>query len=252
MSKSFLINNTVLYFPETHCLALRSDPTVVAHLHVPASRCLLLLIERKGEIISQREFFEKVWESNGTYVTANTFYQSISHLRKGLKTVGLTGDVIKSLSKQGMTLSAETTIVEYDESQPILLEIPDEKTTESQPRRFPYWKTSAFIALAIIILSSIVLYSSSSPRESQSLLRYKPLTQKNGCNFMAPESKRMTERYLSFIKDNEIPCGTGEFAYLNMPNNIPRVSVFICDGDINLSTTHCTTHYFPGGNDAQS
>jgi DNA-binding winged helix-turn-helix (wHTH) protein len=54
-------------------------------LNSPASRCLLLLIERIGSIVTQQEFLDIVWTKCGMQVSTNTFYQNISILRKGLK-----------------------------------------------------------------------------------------------------------------------------------------------------------------------
>lgn len=51
-------------------------------LNSPAGRCLLLLIDRAGSIVTQQEFLDIVWQSRGMLVSSNTYYQNISILRK--------------------------------------------------------------------------------------------------------------------------------------------------------------------------
>ncbi|WP_114192568.1 winged helix-turn-helix domain-containing protein [Edaphovirga cremea] len=104
MIKGFLINNAVYFVPEKNLLIAKNDPSLTVLLNAPVSRCLLLLIEKQHDIISQKVFLHEVWESNGSSVSANSLYQSISLLRKAFKSVGLHDVIITTVPRKGLTL----------------------------------------------------------------------------------------------------------------------------------------------------
>lgn len=110
MSIKYIINGSVLFDCEERTLCSQEQSGPALTLNTPASRCLQLLIERVGSVVSQREFFTLIWEQNGAYVTANTFYQNITIVRKGLKAVGLSADIIKTVPKEGVKLVAEVAV----------------------------------------------------------------------------------------------------------------------------------------------
>ena len=49
----------------------------------------------------------EVWRKHGMEVTVNTLYQNISILRKTLKRVGIDENIIITVPKKGITLSAQ-------------------------------------------------------------------------------------------------------------------------------------------------
>lgn len=85
MHKHYIINNIVEFHPAASTLRDINNPDRVVVLNSPAGRCLLLLIDRAGSIVTQQEFLDIVWQSRGMLVSSNTYYQNISILRKGLK-----------------------------------------------------------------------------------------------------------------------------------------------------------------------
>lgn len=56
MAKVFLLNGTVVFWPERNVLHAKSDETKRIALSNPATRCLLLLIQRQGQVI-ERDYF---------------------------------------------------------------------------------------------------------------------------------------------------------------------------------------------------
>jgi DNA-binding winged helix-turn-helix (wHTH) protein len=115
MSIKYIIDGSVLFDSEERTLTPLDQPDHSITLNTPASRCLLLLIEHAGTVVSQKEFFSQIWEQNGAYVTANTFYQNITIVRKGLKSVGLSSDIIKTVPKEGVKLVADIEIFTPEE-----------------------------------------------------------------------------------------------------------------------------------------
>ncbi|WP_433977665.1 winged helix-turn-helix domain-containing protein [Erwinia sp. E_sp_B01_9] len=54
-------------------------------MNTPASRCFMLLIQKRGKVVTREEFLQHVWIENGAFVSQNTYYQNISILRRTLK-----------------------------------------------------------------------------------------------------------------------------------------------------------------------
>ncbi|WP_167796614.1 winged helix-turn-helix domain-containing protein [Serratia proteamaculans] len=104
---SFIINSRVFYDSEQRQLKPINVSGSATTLTVPASRCLILLLMKPREVVSQGEFFKHVWEQNGQYVTNNTLYQNISIIRKSLKIAGITEDIIVTVPKEGIKLMAD-------------------------------------------------------------------------------------------------------------------------------------------------
>lgn len=104
----YCINNNVIFDTLKHTLtSSKFYPEKDTKLNQPTSRCLSLLIERKGCVITQEDFMNEVWRKHGMEVTVNTLYQNISILRKTLKRVGIDENIIITVPKKGITLSAQ-------------------------------------------------------------------------------------------------------------------------------------------------
>lgn len=118
MHKHYIINNIVEFHPAASTLRDINNPDRVVVLNSPAGRCLLLLIDRAGSIVTQQEFLDIVWQSRGMLVSSNTYYQNISILRKGLKKIGFETDPIVTIPRIGLTLASDTQIT-VRESSPV-------------------------------------------------------------------------------------------------------------------------------------
>lgn len=110
MHNYYIINGVVEFIPATGTLRDINNPEHVVLLNSPAGRCLLLLIERIGTIVTQHEFLDIVREKRGMLVSSNTFYQNISILCKGLKNIGLPENLVVTILRTGLTLASGTHI----------------------------------------------------------------------------------------------------------------------------------------------
>ena len=115
----FLINKEIIFDVNSCELrTLKPDGTKVT-LNAPTARCLQLLIENGGKVVSRDDFLERVWMARGIVVSQNTFYQNISLLRKSLKKAGLTDEIIVTVRRNGFILAPGThlEIVEEEDSE---------------------------------------------------------------------------------------------------------------------------------------
>ena len=113
MEKIYTINGRIAFFPQRSALILIADETKTVSLNMPASRCLLLLIQHDGNTVARETFFEEVWIKHGAQVTSNGFYQNISLLRRAFKELGVDEDIIITVPRVGVRLDATLTVTEF-------------------------------------------------------------------------------------------------------------------------------------------
>lgn len=113
----FIINDEVIFDANSYELKSLINLGDVILLNAPTSRCLQLLIEKKDVVVSRENFLEQVWLARGIVVSQNTFYQNISLLRKSLKKIGLTEDIIITVRRKGFILAPHTRIQPVDDQQ---------------------------------------------------------------------------------------------------------------------------------------
>lgn len=110
----FRINDTVDFLPEKGILVSCSTGEKFT-LYNTASRCLVVLIIKNGEVVSHHELYKWGWEEQGKIVTPNTLYQTISELRKQLRNAGMMQNIIVTHPRKGWSL-AEKTVIEENHS----------------------------------------------------------------------------------------------------------------------------------------
>ena len=133
----FIINDEVIFDVNMSELRSVNGSGETINLNGPTARCLQLLIESNGRIISREEFLETVWKTRGVIVAQNTFYQNISLLRKSLLKAGLSKDIIITVRQRGFILATDsviTPIAKAEEEvaiQPVATVAQEEKRTEA-------------------------------------------------------------------------------------------------------------------------
>lgn len=117
----YIINDEVIFNVNMNELQPVGGSGESVTLNAPTARCLQLLLESNGNIISREEFLDIVWKTRGIVVSQNTFYQNISLLRKSLVKAGLSQDIIVTVRQRGFVLAADSHIASFfrtDEKQP--------------------------------------------------------------------------------------------------------------------------------------
>lgn len=108
--KNAIINDAVIFnVNDSELIPLIKNEEAIL-LNIPTARCLQLLVERQGHVVSREDFLEHVWGAKGIVVSHNTFYQNISLLRKSLKKAGLQEDIVVTVRRKGFTLSSDVVI----------------------------------------------------------------------------------------------------------------------------------------------
>lgn len=215
MAHVFLLNSTVVFWPERNVLYAKSDETKRITLSNPATRCLLLLIQQQGQVIERNYFFEHVWYINGAQVTNNTFYQNISLLRRAFKELSLNEELIVTVPKVGIRLEPQLEVLEQKiedplSDQPVTASVSSVKTVKkSLPMRTLCWLLAGFVCCFI---AAVVTWEAQfDPR----LSRYVPLSVGEGCHWYANQDVLKFDQHQQFIKASTLDCQSYPWIYLS-------------------------------------
>ena len=86
MQNIYVLNDSVIFWPERNLLSCVSDSSKKVQLTGPSARCLELLLSRK-DLVLQNDFYEYAWQGSGFIPSPNTLYQSISVIRRAFREI---------------------------------------------------------------------------------------------------------------------------------------------------------------------
>lgn len=252
MKHKTIINDTVLYLPEEHCLRplrVRGKETV---LNIPASRCLQLMLQRPGEVISQSDFFNEVWQKNGQYVTANTLYQNISLVRKGMREAGLSKNIIRTVPKVGVVFSgtveiqpeesANDIVQQNNKPEPLPVESPLAKIPPPKRTVFNQTKLLRYGLYATFIIAMLLLLASNQSQSARFFNTHNRVAKINQCSVYIDRNDLETNvaGYKEYLTVNNVICHPDEFVYITRTPANHSTLVLFCDttaqGDLRCSS----------------
>lgn len=108
----WIINDKIEFRPDSKMLISLDDPDINVVLTTPATRCFLLMLEAAPDLVTHQDFFKKVWEDEGMFVPANTLYQNISIIRRGLRAVDESSHLlISTVPRKGFQIDKNAKII---------------------------------------------------------------------------------------------------------------------------------------------
>ncbi|HCM9195076.1 TPA: winged helix-turn-helix domain-containing protein [Enterobacter cloacae subsp. dissolvens] len=253
MHKYYIINGVVEFHPAASTLRDLNNPEQVVVLNSPAGRCLLLLIERAGSIVTQQECMDIVWQRRGMMVSSNTYYQNISILRKGLKKVGFETDPIVTIPRIGLTLASDTQITIKETQLPSAepdapVQTVQEEVSVPQPvapavkRRI--WLPGVLLGLLLFI--SVVVISHSRAHDNYFVDGYRFTTMMGECRLYFArdiETPHDRDKALSYAAPFKDECSSYPWVYISGYTLLPRASVIRCDRAM-TEPNRCMSDYF--------
>ncbi|HAU4332808.1 TPA: CadC family transcriptional regulator [Citrobacter freundii] len=244
MAKVFLLNGTVVFWPERNLLHAKSDETKRLTLNTPAARCLSLLIQRQGQVIERDYFFEHVWFINGAQVTNNTFYQNISLLRRAFKELGLNEELIVTVPRVGIRLEPQLQVLEQEMDDllcgPIISPVSTPEATPKSPRKHTLWWV-----LAGVLICFLASFATWQTQFDSRLSRYIPLSIGKGCHWYANPDVLKFDQHHQFIHTSALDCQSHPWIYLTMYPHFPRVSALTCRQQYShWRDNDCITYYY--------
>lgn len=102
---NYIIGNKIEFAPDSQKIrSLETGKTT--KLHYTSCRCLELLIQEHGNIVSQHQLIEYGWEERAMGVSSAAYYQCLLNLRKALKSLGME-DVIRTIPRKGVMFTLQ-------------------------------------------------------------------------------------------------------------------------------------------------
>ncbi|WP_326469236.1 winged helix-turn-helix domain-containing protein [Enterobacter wuhouensis] len=256
MHKHYVINNIVEFHPAASTLRDLNNPDRVVVLNSPAGRCLLLLIDRAGTIVTQQEFLDIVWQRRGMLVSPNTYYQNISILRKGLKKIGFEADPIVTIPRIGLTLASDTQIT-IKELPPRPAETTEEPQGMTQDCLMPPQQTPApppvarsrwlaAVLAMLFIFAGVGVIGHSNARDNRFVDDYHFAAMVGTCRVhLANDIQTQSERAkaLAYAGPFKADCASHPWVYISWYALLPRASVIRCDRPMK-EPNRCISDYF--------
>ncbi|HBY1517158.1 TPA: winged helix-turn-helix domain-containing protein [Klebsiella aerogenes] len=278
MSKKSLINGQVWFDPDELTLNSVQDPTNILNLPIPAGRCLYVLLQNHGEIVTIKQFHEWVWKDNNTIVSDNTVYQNISMLRKSLSKMGLTTTIIETQTRKGWRIPLDVTVINTNEFSEVMTRPEPEPEPEPEPARMfenygspfkqgeSYLQTSkkekkafyfkVFIRFSIFVFFiTFVGYLFNFERglsriQDSSLNEYREFGKLGKCNLLRNASYEGNKVYFDLLKKNDIRCAELTWWYITIFSPSGPKSIIMCNKAIESRdniANECYSYYFRAG-----
>jgi DNA-binding winged helix-turn-helix (wHTH) protein len=251
VKEKFIINDLVVFHPEQHRLIPIGNRGKETALNVPASRCLLLMLQQPGIKINKTIFFSEVWENNGQYVTDNTFHQNISLLRKGIRNAGIRTPVIQTIPKYGIRFTGTVQVIEEEEQDIVpkeanTNEISTAIVTQGEPllRATPsgrFLNKLKKIKFLMFVITCVLLLFTIRSQNSQFISTQNKIADINHCSVYVSKNDPTENhsQYINYLTAQDVACSPGEFIYVVNQLLSDEALFNLCEsnssGDLNCS-----------------
>jgi len=261
VSKSIIINNTLTFQPGKKILIKEG---VIEKVSGPASSCLELLIEKKGQVCTYAELYNHGWKRFGMEVSSATLHQHIALLRKSLRILNVDPGLIRTISRCGFMVPENIVIsIEQIKLDPSFVTSENEelkneldssidnsvskKTIAKKIKiRSPIYKKNIFylIGCAFIVLL-ILSYKWILNNKNNSYYLYKEDSSMQ-CKIFINNYISLPEKNISnLIKQFNISCKPNKLIYVTSHKLADRISVFSCENDIySKKKSNCDSFYY--------
>ncbi|MDQ9127107.1 hypothetical protein RDT67_11755 [Serratia fonticola] len=248
MPTIYIINNAVEFNAKERTLTSLDDSSNKVLLYVPAARCLILLLKNRDTILDKDIFFNEVWNKNGVHVTANTFYQNISIIRRGFIKLGLGNEVVNTIPRKGLQLSKFLDIKEItegdeeDNNQKQTHEIKNENQMSIQRIN----KINGLTLMLILLTAVITIYfaiEGNMKNEGDFFMKYKYVKNIGECRIYTEGAMTKVDESEKYIRINDKSCKEYKFNYLTRHQFSQRVSIIRCNKEIGGEDTDCISEY---------
>lgn len=251
--KLYLINGMVEFNPQTRSLKNQLTGEVV-YLQQPAATCFLYLILNQGAVITQKELVAEGWKERDVVAMPNTFYQTILTLRKALEEIGLPRNMVKTISRQGLTLSSTIVIEPLRLQNTAVSERPSIKTVVSEnvlcektaTRKSRGLSTGIAFFFVVTLINCMFMYQNRLKMPFQDFVAM-PMDKKtdNGCYVYYEVTQPVTDNYYELIKKHPYYCQHNNYVFLTGYSKTGRTTAFVCNKDVRSDTeAFCSSHFF--------
>jgi DNA-binding winged helix-turn-helix (wHTH) protein len=253
----YLIEGCVEFRPEENLLSSHVNGEKIT-LFVAASRCLQLLLNQRGMLVTQQALFDAGWQNYGVPVTNNTFYQNILTIRKAFKLAGCDKALIKTVPRQGLTIPAaihvEIIAVSIVNSEPINESVKPEEpllvnmsaTNNSFLEKIGiFYSRWAIVTYLAVFFSLLFFVCNKGTLDSSYFDNYRYVGEIEGCSVYAFSSKSSIEIYTDFLKEHRFYCKQKKIVYFATYRFVQRASIIRCEQPFKRGIkNNCISEYY--------
>lgn len=114
--KIYVIDNEIIFSPEKKALQSLKNSSSLS-MHGTSARCLALLIERQGKIVTQSDLMIAGWGDDAIRTISHAaYYQCFVSLRRAFKELGYDKKLFFTVRGQGIKFSTDVEITSREES----------------------------------------------------------------------------------------------------------------------------------------
>ncbi|MCW9445978.1 winged helix-turn-helix domain-containing protein [Klebsiella oxytoca] len=262
----FIIDNEIAFLPDERkllCLKNMSEYTI----HRASERCLTLLIERQGRVITHNELMVVGWGEDALRtISTASYYQAFVNLRKAFKKLGYKNKLFVTIRGEGIRLNSYIDIRKEDvlpsngqllptdttpediKSERIFYN-PDESNLGEKIQNktismihslfFNKIMTSnfrnLFILITLSLMLSMIVFFISFNNEIK-IPGFIQDSQSPAC-FQFNKNNKSNKFSIDFLSKKGFSCDTQKKYYVSYFHTSPRLTVFICDN--NHSSFNC-------------
>lgn len=225
MPEIYQINGLWSFSPDAKLLKNIKDNRS-ASLHAPASNCLLALIARQGDIISQEELYNIGWgEIKGPSTSPSAYYQCFVNLRKQLKTIGYEDELVITVPKKGVKLSPTAEVI-------TIQEVPSTAAGAHQRMASSWLKKNKLLATVIaglcVVLMALVLISVH--RHEYVSQRFHTLKELPECLFIKKSDDMSMSEAVDTVQSQHIVCRSEQPVYVSVSHG--KLTGIQCDNEL--------------------
>ncbi|WP_233149064.1 transcriptional regulator [Shimwellia pseudoproteus] len=193
-------------------------------IQTPACLCLVFLLRHQGNVVTREQLITFAWgEGAITYVTNNTFYQTISHLRKVLDAVDC-GNMVTTIPRIGLTIGQEHSIeLQHADTSAGVAPRPQ---SDPPPRRRRVIKPIYLIILCVVLFT-LPLSIGGIMASRHDIFAHWQLLPDQGCEVRYRGSDN-ADNILREMRNNNVSCDNNNAIFVTLNARIMRTSFLIC------------------------
>ncbi|EFR2684438.1 winged helix-turn-helix domain-containing protein [Salmonella enterica] len=242
---AYIIEKKVIFSPREMRLVMVGGQESIK-LKPAISLCLVMLLQRQGNLIAQKELMEFAWGEKHREVSFNTFYQNILLLRKFLSQLGIEKQIIVTIPRKGLMVPEHINVVKNKENDSSPIKIIDNISHREVTSSKSFGYNFFLMAVSLVIMLLITIYFSLN-RNSNYFLNYKLAgTLENKCKFYFNSDTNNFEKHKSIISNHPELCPKDNYLYITAYHSTKNVSAILCSLDIaDNNKENCISIYFP-------
>lgn len=204
---------------------INNETNELVKIHNTSAKCLLLLIEKHTEIVTQKQLIHYAWGEKSNTVTHNALYQCILNLRKNFVQLGCARNIITTVPRKGLMISEEILITRSGVS--------DSKIVTQEVSPLANKKLSRILIIMCLGLAMIITNLFRDDKNNSTDFRdlYTQVKINNrDCKYFINHDNGFEEKEPDVLLQYDNLCKDNKLLFITAYSEMKSKSVLVCDG----------------------